>query len=138
MSNHDMKCGHCGRTWNDKETPTPAARCPYEYDHEKEKEMRNPQLPDWYGVVKGVKFKSNGPMSDPGLVYKGKEFNYWDMQDALVDMFEDDMREEYPDDEYLESINWELGADDEFSEWLENNQERVRDYFDEVILGGYF
>ena len=34
MSNHDMECGHCGRTWNDREMPTPAARCPYEYDHE--------------------------------------------------------------------------------------------------------
>ena len=138
MSNHDMECGHCGRTWNDKETPTPAARCPYEYDHEKEKEMSNSQLYDWYGVVKGVKFKSDGPMSDPGLIYKGKEFNYWDMQDALVDMFQDDMREQFPDDEYLELINWELGANDDFAEWLENNQDRVRDYFDDVMHGGYF
>lgn len=30
---HDMTCGTCGRTWNSDETPTPAARCPYEYDH---------------------------------------------------------------------------------------------------------
>lgn len=36
MSNHDMTCGQCGRTWNDKETPTPAARCPFEYEHEPE------------------------------------------------------------------------------------------------------
>lgn len=30
----DMKCGHCGRTWNSEELPTPAGRCPYEYEHE--------------------------------------------------------------------------------------------------------
>lgn len=95
-------------------------------------------LPDWYGVVKGVKFLGRGPVADPALIYKGKEFNYWDMQDGLVDMFQDDMREQFPDDEYLVSINWELGADDEFSEWLENNQDRVRDYFEDVIHGGYF
>jgi hypothetical protein len=31
------ECGYCGRTWNDAAisslTPTPAARCPYEYEH---------------------------------------------------------------------------------------------------------
>lgn len=31
--NHDMQCGHCKRTWNYRETPTPAGRCPFEYDH---------------------------------------------------------------------------------------------------------
>lgn len=29
-----MTCGTCGRTWSDEETPTPAGRCPFEYDHE--------------------------------------------------------------------------------------------------------
>lgn len=31
---HDSQCGHCERTWNSTETPTPSARCPYEYEHE--------------------------------------------------------------------------------------------------------
>ena len=30
----DSECGHCGRTWNSLLTPTPAARCPFEYEHE--------------------------------------------------------------------------------------------------------
>lgn len=46
MSNHNMECGHCGRTWNDREMPTPSARCPYEYDHEyadtKEMDIHSP------------------------------------------------------------------------------------------------
>lgn len=33
-----VTCGHCGRSWNDAAvsdcTPTPAARCPFEYAHE--------------------------------------------------------------------------------------------------------
>lgn len=32
------KCGTCGRAWNDEKstsvTPTPSARCPFEYEHE--------------------------------------------------------------------------------------------------------
>lgn len=31
-----MRCGHCGRTWDEAETPTPSGRCPFEYDHEYE------------------------------------------------------------------------------------------------------
>jgi hypothetical protein len=36
-------CGHCGRAWDEKKTPFPAARCPFEYDHEyDEDEMTDP------------------------------------------------------------------------------------------------
>lgn len=34
--NHDSECLTCHRTWNSIETPTPAARCPYEWDHDME------------------------------------------------------------------------------------------------------
>lgn len=34
---HFARCGHCGRAWDDTKstdiTPTPAARCPFEYWH---------------------------------------------------------------------------------------------------------
>jgi hypothetical protein len=29
----DMTCGHCGHQWNSVISPTPAARCPNEYEH---------------------------------------------------------------------------------------------------------
>lgn len=29
----DSECGTCHRTWDSVTTPTPAARCPFEYDH---------------------------------------------------------------------------------------------------------
>lgn len=37
-ADHDMTCGTCGRTWSSLTTPTPAGRCPFEYDHEDEDE----------------------------------------------------------------------------------------------------
>jgi hypothetical protein len=33
MSEHDSRCGACGRTWSASETPAPAARCPFEDEH---------------------------------------------------------------------------------------------------------
>lgn len=29
----EMTCGTCGAEWDDREIPTPAGRCPWEYDH---------------------------------------------------------------------------------------------------------
>jgi hypothetical protein len=29
----DSECGHCGHQWNSTLTPTPASRCPNEYEH---------------------------------------------------------------------------------------------------------
>lgn len=34
LAEPNMTCGVCGGRWNDKEVPTPAARCPFEYDHD--------------------------------------------------------------------------------------------------------
>jgi hypothetical protein len=36
---HDMTCGTCHRTWSSVETPTPAARCPFENLHVHEETM---------------------------------------------------------------------------------------------------
>lgn len=30
---HRATCGTCGRSWNFIKTPTPAGRCPFEYEH---------------------------------------------------------------------------------------------------------
>ena len=96
-------------------------------------------LPDWYGVVKGVKFKSNGPVDDPGLIYKGLTFNYWDIEGVMYEYFKEYLKEQYPDDEYLEQIEYDVTTEDyHFCEWLENNNETVTNYLDDVIHGGYF
>lgn len=42
-----MACGHCHKTWNDEETPTPSARCPYEYEHENDEETNDMSQQFW-------------------------------------------------------------------------------------------
>lgn len=99
------------------------------------------ELQNWYGVVSGVKFKFNGSISDPVLIYNGREFNYWDIEDAIYDLYRDHLREEFPDDEYLVKIDFDPlpdQGDDHFTGWLSGNVGLIHNYFDDVIAGGYF
>ena len=92
----------------------------------------------WYGVVSRVNFVPGGA-SDPSLVYRGHEFNYWDIEEAIIDMYRDYLKENYPDDEYLVSIDFELGgdgADDNWTDWLRDNADEVRGYLDDHIAHG--
>ena len=92
----------------------------------------------WYGVVSRVNFVPGGA-SDPSLVYRGYEFNYWDIEDAIIDMYRDDLRDQFPDDEYLVSIDFELGgdgADDNWTDWLRDNADRIRGEIDAMIAHG--
>lgn len=49
-STHDvgdmMTCGTCEREWCGLCTPTPAARCPFEYEHEELEEDEAPKVSD--------------------------------------------------------------------------------------------
>ena len=92
----------------------------------------------WYGVVSRVNFVPDYP-SDPSLVYRGYEFNYWDVEEAIIDMYRDHLKEEYPDDEYLVSIDFELGGDEgdpNWTDWLRDNADEVRGYLDDWIATG--
>ena len=48
---HDSECGHCGRTWSSIKTPTPSARCPFEYDHDYPEYTARETLTDWANRV---------------------------------------------------------------------------------------
>ena len=92
----------------------------------------------WYGVVSRVNFVPGGA-SDPSLVYRGHEFNYWDVAEVMIDMYRDYLKENYPDDEYLVSIDFELGGDEHdvnFMDWLRDNADEVRGYLDDWIATG--
>ena len=92
----------------------------------------------WYGVVSRVNFVPGGA-SDPSLVYRGHEFNYWDIEEAIIDMYRDHLKENYPDDEYLVQANFELGGDehdDNWMDWLRDNADRVRGELDAMIHHG--
>ena len=92
----------------------------------------------WYGVVSRVNFVPGGA-SDPSLVYRGHEFSYWQIEDMAIDMYRDDLRDQFPDDEYLVSIDFELGgdgADDNWTDWLRDNADRVKGELDAMIHHG--
>lgn len=76
-----------------------------------------------------IEYVWKGHWSDPELVYDGKTFNYWDIEDALWSMF----LEENPQWKDSDSDNPE--CEDEFDKYV---QLRGALYLDDVIAGGYF
>lgn len=96
------------------------------------------ELKSWYGVVPKVKFKSNGIMADPTLIFEGMEFNYWDIVEPVYDMYCDHLKDKIEDD-YTVEVNTDPGLDDEFFiEWLEFNTEMIYQYLWDCVAGGYF
>lgn len=92
----------------------------------------------WYGVVSQVEFVPGGA-DDPSLVYRGHEFNYWTIEETAIDMYRDDLRKEYPDDEFLVQVNFELGGDPHdvnWIDWLRDNADRIRGELDDLIADG--
>ena len=76
-----------------------------------------------------IEYVWKGPWSDPELVYDGKTFNYWDIEDALWSMFLEE-NPQWTDDD---SNNPE--CEDEFNRYVQYNGAL---YLDDVIAGGYF
>ena len=92
----------------------------------------------WYGVVSRVNLVPGGD-SDPSLVYRGYAFNYWEIEDMAIDMYREYLRYNFPDDEYLGLINFELGGDphdDDWIDWLRDSADRVRGELDAMIADG--
>ena len=76
-------------------------------------------LNGWYGSDEiGVRFHGQG---DADLVYKGHDFNYWDIEGALWDMYLEDGGDE--------------GDDDAFAAYVRENAPA---YMDDVMAFGYF
>lgn len=80
-----------------------------------------------YRGTANVEFVYYGPVSDPRLRYDGKLFNYYDIEYALWEMFE----EENPDLD----LSDEWAADAMFDKYV---QEHCVGYLEDCILGGYF
>ena len=82
-----------------------------------------------YRGTEGVEFISRGTQSDPLIRYDGKLFNYWDIEDALWDM--------YCEGTGMTRIEVEENMDaheDNFDKFV---QERCVDYLEDCIFGGY-
>lgn len=81
---------------------------------------RDEDLPRWIGIPE-IGYRWYNEWADPDLVYKGHTFNYWDIADALWDM-------------YLE----EGGDEDDHVALDEYIRENAVPYLDDVMAFGYF
>ena len=94
----------------------------------KNKRLKESVKNGWRGS-KDIEYVWKGPWSDPELVYDGKTFNYWDIEDALWSMFLEE-NPQWTDDD---SNNPE--CEDEFNKYVQSEGAL---YLDDVIAGGYF
>ena len=70
----------------------------------------------------------HGDWADPDLVYDGYTFNYWDIENALWDMFLEDTG-------YSDRDSGNLEVEEEFNQYVKDN---APSYLDDVIAAGYF
>ena len=81
---------------------------------------RDEDLPRGYGIPE-VGYRDYTAPADPDLVYDGYTFNYWDIENALWDMYLEDGGDEDDDDAFVEYV-----------------RDNATSYLDDVIFGGYF
>jgi len=77
-----------------------------------------------YLCLQDVKFLYHGDWADPELVYKNKYFNYYSIEQCLLD----DYKEEHPKD--IDCKN--------FDKWAIKNNYKVYDYLINAIEWGNF
>ncbi len=79
--------------------------------------------------IKGIHFVYHSEWSDPSLIYKGYEFNFHAIEDALWSMF----LEENPD--FTDADAGTNKAESAFTQYLSTE---AKPYLEDVIAGGYF
>ena len=95
----------------------------------RESRKKDSYLKEGYRGNKDIEYISHGAWSDPELVYNGMSFNYWDIEDALWNMF----LEENP--QWKDSDSGNPECEDEFNKYVQSEGTL---YLDDVIAGGYF
>ena len=80
---------------------------------------------NFYRGTEGIEYVSHGAWNDPELIYDGKSFNYWDIDNALWDMF---------CEEIAKGAGVSADDEDAFNEYVQNN---AVDFLNDCIFGGY-
>ena len=88
-----------------------------------------PKHPNYRGT-ENVELIWHGEWSDPELRYDGKLFNYWDIEDALWDMYCEGIG--------MERIEVEKDMDAHEDSFDKYAQENCVNYLEDCIFGGYF
>lgn len=88
-------------------------------------------LAPWRGC-KNVMFGYYNDYADPDLLYKGYNFNYYDIEDVLWENFESDCANGI---EGLKAEGGDAAVDKAFDEYVRENADS---YLDDAIANGYF
>jgi hypothetical protein len=75
----------------------------------------------FYGIY-GINFVDDGAWSDPELVWHGKSFNYYDVENPLWEDYKEECTEE----------NREPNTD-EFAVWVKKNAYMAREYLQNLM-----
>lgn len=89
---------------------------------------------DLYCGVPDVEFVYHGDWADPELIYQGKSYDYYDIEDPMWEAYNEDFPapKDYNSDEYKE---WE----DRFDDYVRDNAYMVYDYLDNLNdCGAYY
>lgn len=81
-----------------------------------------------YRGLTDIEFIWHGANSDPELIYKGKSFNYYDVENALYDMCKEDIEEGY--------FKGDANNDEDFERWLQENEGSVYGMLDDWMSYG--
>lgn len=88
---------------------------------------------NFYRGAEGIEFVSHGAWSDPELIYDGKSFNYWDIEDALWSEFCEIVSEDTG--KSVMDIDSNMSDyEDAFNEYVQDN---AVDFLNDCIFGGY-
>lgn len=82
--------------------------------------------PDWYGIP-NIKFIWHNTQSDPTLVYKGKEFSQYYVEDTMWYRFTHD-----DDDNFISERDQDF---DGFDKYMLENKDDVYELCDAIIKG---
>lgn len=90
-------------------------------------------MANYHGIPE-IEYIYHGEWSDPELIYDGKSFNYWYIEDTLWSMFCEGLRE----DNGLSVSEIEQNVDKYEPMFDEYVQDIAVSYLDDCIFGGYF
>ena len=79
----------------------------------------------WFYGIQGIEFVWHGEWSDPTLIYKGREFNYYDIETPMWEIYKEDCEEAGTN-----------ADEDEFAVWMQENGDYVRSYMDDIMMVG--
>lgn len=82
----------------------------------------------FYGIY-GINLVDHGAWSDPELIWHGKSFNYYDVENSLWNCYKEECEEKGVMPKVI---------DDEFSVWVKKHAYLVREYLQNLMDNGCF